>query len=75
MQKIMKAYSSQSKVYRVFNKRTLVVEESIHDVVDDSNNNPPNEEINLHANKNFENYLLEIMKKHHQMTISLMKKM
>ena len=31
---IVIGYSSQSKAYRVFNKRTLVVEESIHAVFD-----------------------------------------
>ena len=30
-------YSSSSKVYRVFNKKTMVVEESIHVVFDDAN--------------------------------------
>ena len=31
-------YSTTSKAYRIFNKRTLVVEESIHVTSDESNN-------------------------------------
>ena len=34
---IFLGYSTSSKVYRVFNKRTLVVEESMHVVFDESN--------------------------------------
>ena len=33
-------YSSSSKAFRVFNKRTLVVEESIHVVFDETNDLP-----------------------------------
>ena len=34
---IFLGYSSSSKVFRVFNKRTLVVEESIHVIFDETN--------------------------------------
>ena len=34
---IFLGYSTSSKAYRVFNKRTLVVEESVHVVFDESN--------------------------------------
>ena len=34
---IFLGYSSSSKAYRVFNKKTMVVEESIHVVFDESN--------------------------------------
>ena len=34
---ILLGYSSSSKAYRVFNKKTMVVEESIHVVFDESN--------------------------------------
>ena len=37
---IFLGYSSTSKAFRVFNKRTLVVEESIHVVFDESNDLP-----------------------------------
>ena len=37
---ILLGYSSTSKAFRVFNKRTLVVEESIHVVFDESNDLP-----------------------------------
>ena len=41
MQKVMKVfffgYSLTSKAFKVFNKRTLVVEESIHIIFDESN--------------------------------------
>ena len=35
--RIFLGYSSSSKAYRVFNKKTMVVEESIHVVIDESN--------------------------------------
>ena len=35
---IFLGYSTSSKAYRIFNKRTLVVEESMHVVFDESNN-------------------------------------
>ena len=35
---IFLGYSTSSKAYRVFNKHTLVVEESIHVIFDESNN-------------------------------------
>ena len=34
---IFLGYSSSSKVYRVFNKKTMVVEESVHIAFDESN--------------------------------------
>lgn len=34
---ILFGYSSTGKVYRVFNKRTLVVEESVHVIFDETN--------------------------------------
>ena len=37
---IFLGYSSSSKAFRVFNKRTLVVEESIHVVFDETNDLP-----------------------------------
>ena len=37
---IFLGYSSTSKAFRVFNKRTLIVEESIHVVFDESNDLP-----------------------------------
>ena len=42
---IFLGYSSTSKAYRVFNKKTLVIEESIHVVFDESWNNVSNESI------------------------------
>ena len=38
---IFLGYSTSSKVYRVFNKRTLVVEESMHVIFDESNSLDP----------------------------------
>ena len=35
---IFLGYSTSSKAFRVFNKRTMVVEESIHVIFDESNN-------------------------------------
>ena len=40
-EEIFLGYSTSSKAYRVFNKRTLVVEESIHIVFDESNSFDP----------------------------------
>ena len=40
-EKIFLGYFSQSKSYRVFNKRTLVVEQSVQVIVDDINVNIP----------------------------------
>ena len=37
-------YSTSSKTYRVLNKRTLVVQESIHIVFDESNDKPSRKE-------------------------------
>ena len=37
---IFLGYSSSSKAFRVFNKRTLVVEESIHVIFDETNDLP-----------------------------------
>ena len=42
---IFLGYSSTSKAYRIFNKRTLVIEESMHVVFDESCNNISNESI------------------------------
>ena len=42
---IFLGYSSTSKAYRVFNKRTLVIEESMHVVFDESCNDISNESI------------------------------
>ena len=42
---IFLGYSSISKIYRVFNKRTLVIEESMHVVFDESCNDISNESI------------------------------
>ena len=38
-------YSTSSKAYRVFNKRTLVVEESMHVIFDESNSLDPRKDI------------------------------
>ena len=38
---IFLGYSTSSKAYRVFNKRTLVVEESMHVIFDESNSLDP----------------------------------
>ena len=51
---IFLGYSTSSKAYRVFNKRTLVVEESIHVVFDESRNqsdHPIEEEENIIEDK------------------------
>ena len=37
---IFLGYSSSSKAFRVFNKKTLIVEESIHVIFDETNNLP-----------------------------------
>ena len=37
MKEIFLGYSSHSKAYKVFNKRTLCVEESVHVLFDESN--------------------------------------
>ena len=42
---IFLGYSSTSKAYRVFNKRTLVIEKSMHVVFDESCNIVSNESI------------------------------
>ena len=42
---IFLGYSTSSKAYRVFNKRTLVVEESMHVVFDESNPLDPRKDI------------------------------
>ena len=42
---IFLGYSTFRKVYRVFNKRTLVVEESMHVVFDESNSLDPRKDI------------------------------
>ena len=44
-EEIFLGYSSSIKAYRVFNKRTLVVEESIHVVFDESNSLYPRKDI------------------------------
>ena len=41
---IFLGYSTTSKVYRVFNKRTLTVEESIHVIFDETNPSPSRRE-------------------------------
>ena len=51
---IFLGYSTSSKAYRVFNKRTLVVEETIHVVFDESisqNDHPIEEEENIIEDK------------------------
>ena len=51
---IFLSYSASSKAYRVFNKRTLVVEESVHVVFDESTNqsdHPLEEEENIIEDK------------------------
>lgn len=69
-------YSSKSKVYRVFNKRTLIVEELIHVTTHDSNYYSPKtcEEVNDDLNQILKNYLWKTRKKYPLVTISLMKK-
>ena len=47
---IFLGYSTTSKAYRIFNKKTLVVEESTHVLFDESNNN--NLEKNLEDDEN-----------------------
>ena len=42
---IFLGYSTSSKAYRIFNKRTLVVEESMHVVFDESNSLGPRKDI------------------------------
>ena len=42
---IFLGYSTSSKAYRVFNKRTLVVEESMHVVFDETNSLDPRKDI------------------------------
>ena len=42
---IFLGYSTTSKAYRVFNKRTLVVEESMHIIFDESNSLDPKKDI------------------------------
>ena len=42
---IVLGYSTSSKAYRVFNKRTLVVEESMHIVFDESNSFDPRKDV------------------------------
>ena len=44
-ERIFLGYSTSSKAYRVFNKRTLVVEESMHVVFDESNSLNPRKDI------------------------------
>ena len=44
-EEIFLGYSTSSKAYRIFNKRTLVVEESIHVVFDESNSLDPRKDI------------------------------
>ena len=61
MPKLMKAfflgYSTSSKAYKIFNKSSLVVEESIHIVFDESSSIKSKElEEDEEVNKNFENY-------------------
>ena len=53
---IFLGYFLQSKAYRVFNKRTIVVEESIHAMLDDLNIylRKPYEECNDELNQNLE---------------------
>ncbi|XP_059639430.1 uncharacterized protein LOC132281779 [Cornus florida] len=57
---IFLGYSSRSKAFRVFNKRTLIVVESIHVVFDESQLPPPTCSLNddediIEIEKNFEN--------------------
>ena len=42
---IFLGYSTTSKAYRIFNKRTLVVEESMHVVFDKSNSLDPRKDV------------------------------
>ena len=44
-EEIFLAYSTSSKAYRVFNKRTLVVEESMHVVFNETNSLDPRRDI------------------------------
>ena len=55
---IFLGYSTSSRAYRIFNKSSLVVEDSIHIVFDKSSSNKSKEleEEEEEANKNFENY-------------------
>ena len=58
---IFLGFSSTSKVYKVFNKRTLVIEESMHVIFDESCNNISNESIcSDDLERNFRD-LLEIL--------------
>ena len=43
---IFMGYSTISKGYRVYNKRTLVIEESMHVLFDESNNSCPKKFVN-----------------------------
>ena len=44
-EEIFLGYSTSSKAYRIFNKRTLVVEESIHVVFDETNSLDPRKNV------------------------------
>lgn len=59
---IFVGYSSHSKAYRVFNKRTKIIEESIHVVFDESNDGMPStisfEELTLNKYNNDEEEIL-----------------
>ena len=45
MLNLMKEYSLHSKVYRVYNKRTMTTEESIHIAFDETNHLGPRKDI------------------------------
>ena len=47
---IFLGYFTSSKAYRVFNKRTLIVEESIHMIFDESNDKSPRKKDILEKN-------------------------
>ena len=44
-ERIFLGYSTSSKAYRIFNKRTLVVEESMHVVFDETNSLDPRKDV------------------------------